>query len=134
MIHRIQITTAGPSGVTYSLDDARALYFETDKEKGTYELSQIVPSRKHEPCLTFDCWITYLAGTNGTGRNAEDHTEYFDALSRCDLLWLILTFAAVHPPFTNKAKVKNPDHGPLYEEKSSRTFSYSRVSAAPGST
>jgi hypothetical protein len=78
--------------------------------------------------LTFDCWNTYLAGTNGTGLNAAD-TEYFDALSQCDLPWLILTFAAVHPPFTSKAKAKNPDYGPLYEEicgKSSRTFTYSR--------
>jgi hypothetical protein len=129
MVRRIQITTASPSGLTYSLGDARALYFEASNDKGTYELSQIGPSRKHEPCLTFDCWSTYLAGTNGTGMNAADHAEYFEALSRCDLPWLILTFAAVHPPFTSKAKVKNPDYGPLYKVicgESSRTFSYSR--------
>ncbi|KAF8264928.1 hypothetical protein EI94DRAFT_1737336 [Lactarius quietus] len=43
--------------------------------------------------------------------------------------WLILTFVAVHPPFTSKAKVKNTDYGPLYEVicgERSRTFSYSR--------
>jgi hypothetical protein len=129
MVRRIQINSAGPSGLTYSLGDARASYFEANKDKGTYELSQITPNRKKEPCLTFDCWNTYLAGTNGTGLNAANNTEYFDALSQCDLPWLILIYAAVHPPFTGKAKAKNPDYGPLYEEicgESSRTFNYSR--------
>jgi hypothetical protein len=50
MVRRIQITHAGPSGLTYSLGDARALYFEANKDKGTYELSQIAPNRKSEPC------------------------------------------------------------------------------------
>ena len=128
MVRRIEITTAS-SGLTYSLGDARALYFEANKVEGTYELSQITRNRKEEPCLTFDCWNTYPAGTSRTGLNAADNTEYFEALSRCDLPWLILTYAAVHPPFTGKAKVKNPDYGPLYEEicgESSRTFDYSR--------
>jgi hypothetical protein len=61
--------------------------------------------------------------------NAADNIEYFDALSRCDVAWLINTYAAVHPPFSGKAKVKSPDLYPMYEAicgENGRTFDYSR--------
>lgn len=61
--------------------------------------------------------------------NAADNAEYFDALSRCDVGWLINTYAAVHPPFSGKAKVDTPDLYPMYEAicgENCRSFDYSR--------
>jgi hypothetical protein len=113
-----------------SLSDARALYYEVDKDQSTYKLSRTVaPSQETVPCLTFSYWNTFQTETNGTGLNAVDNTEYFDALSRCDVAWLINTYAAVHPPFSVKAKVKRPDLCPMYEGicgENCRTFDYSR--------
>jgi hypothetical protein len=132
IVLRIQIQPSIPSesGLTYSLSDVRALYYEADRDQGTYKLSRtIMPSQEKVPCLTFSCWNTFQTGTSGTGLNAADNTEYFDALSRCDVAWLISTDAAVHPPFSDKAEVKNPDLYPMYEAicgENCRTFDYSR--------
>jgi hypothetical protein len=130
IVLRIQIQPSMPSGLTYSLSDARALYYEADKDQGTYWLSRtITPSQENVPCLTFSCWNTFQAGTSGTGLNAADNTEYFDALSRCDMAWLINTYAAVHPPFSGKAKLSSPDLYPMFEAicgENCRTFDYSR--------
>jgi hypothetical protein len=130
IVRRIQIQPSTSSGLTYSLSDVRALYYEADKDQGIYKLSRaIAPSQERVPCLTFSCWNTFQAGTNGTGLNAADNSEYFDALSRCDVVWLITTDAAIHPPFSGKAKVKSPDLYPMYETicgENSRTFDYSR--------
>ena len=132
IVLRIQIQPSIPSRLTYSLSDARALYYEADKDRGTYKLSRIIaPSQEKVPCLTFSCWNTFQIGTNGTGLNAADNTEYFDALSRCDVAWMINTYAAVHPPFSGKAKVKSPDLYPMYKAicgENCRTFDYSRES------
>jgi hypothetical protein len=132
IVLRIRIQPSIPSGLTYSLSDARALYYEVDKDQGTYKLSRIIaPSQEKVPCLTFSCWNTFQTGTSGTGLNAADNTEYFDALSQCDMAWLINTYAAVHPPFSGKAKVKSSDLYPMYEAicgENCRTFDYSRES------
>lgn len=132
IVRRIQIQPSIPSGPTYSLSDVRALYYEADKDQGTYKLSPtIAPSQEKVPCLTFNCWNTFQTGTSGTGLNAADNTEYFDALSRCDVVWLINTCAAVHPQFPGNAKVKSPDLYPMYEAicgENCRTFDYSRES------
>src|SRR6266852_5766031 len=72
---------------------------------------------------------TFQTGTDGTGLNTADNTEYFDARSQCDVAWLINTYAAVHPPFSGKAKVKSSDLYPMYEAicgENCRTFDYSR--------
>ena len=130
IVLRIQIQPSISSGSTYSLSDARALYYEADTDQGTYNFSRtIVPSQEKVPCLTFSCWTTFQTGTSGTGLNAADNTEYFDTLSRCDVAWLINTYAAVHPPFSGKAKVTSPDLYPKYEAicgENCRTFDYSR--------
>jgi hypothetical protein len=130
IVRRIRIQPSIPSGLTYSLSDVRALYYEADKDQGTYKLSRtIAPSQEKVPCLTFNCWNTFQTGTSGTGLNAADSTEYFDALSRCDAVWLINTCAAVHPPFPGNAKLKSPDLYPMYEAiygENCRTFDFSR--------
>jgi hypothetical protein len=109
-----------------------ALYCEAGKDQGTYKLSRtIAPGQEKVPCLTFSCWNTFQTGTSGTGLNAADNTEYFNALSRCDVAWLISTDAAVHPPFSGKAKVKGADLYPMYEAicgENCRTFDYHRES------
>jgi hypothetical protein len=113
IVRRIQVQPSNPSGSTYSLSDARALCYEADKDQGTYKLSRtIVPGQEKVPCLTF--------------MNAADNTEYFNALSRCDVG---STDAAVHPSFSGKAKVKSRDLYPMYEAicgENCRTFDYSR--------
>ena len=134
VVRRIQIQPSIPSGSTYSLSDARALYYEADKDQGTYRFSRtITPYQEKVACLTFNCWNTFQTGTSGTGLNAADNTEYFDALSRCDVAWLINTYAAVHPPFSGKAKENSPDLYPMYEAicgEKGRTFDYSREGCA----
>ena len=55
--------------------------------------------------------------------------QYFDALSRYDMAWLINTDSAVHPPFFGKAKLKSADLQLVYEAicgGKCRTFGYSR--------
>lgn len=134
IVRRIQIRPLIPSGLTYSLSDARAMYYEADNDQGTYKLSRTISSSQEKvPCLTFNCWNTFQTGTSGTGLNAADNAEYFDALSRCDVAWLINTCAAVHPPFSGKAKVKNPDLYPVYKAicgENCRIFDYSREGCA----
>lgn len=130
IVLRIQIQPSTQSGLIYSLSDARALYYEADKDQGTYKLSRtIAPGQEKVPCLTLSCWNTFQTGTSGTGLNAADNIEYFDALSLCDVAWLINTYAAVHPPFSGKAKVKSPNLYSMYEaicEENHKAFGYSR--------
>ncbi|KAI9762488.1 MAG: hypothetical protein M1840_001248 [Geoglossum simile] len=133
-VRRVQINAIVPETLTYSLSDARALYFEIDKDSGAYKLSRSIASeKKRQPCLVFNCWSTYLAETGGAGLSATDNGLYFDALSQCDLSWLMLTYAAAHRAFTTKAEGADPDYGPIYQQicgPIGKVFEYSRMGCA----
>jgi hypothetical protein len=65
IVRHIQVDPSGLFGLTYTLGDARALYYDADS---TYKLSRsIAPGQETVPCLTFSCWNTYQRGTNRAG-------------------------------------------------------------------
>ena len=120
-VRRIEVR----SGAQYALTDARALLFKPNVDSGRFEISASDDGK--EPCLSVNCWSTYSPSSQGTGLQSSSNDEYFDALACCDVSWLLLTYAAAHPAFTQKAEHQQ-DWAATYKSLGSddSTFEYSR--------
>jgi hypothetical protein len=99
----------------YALRDARALFFVPNKATGHYQyLAKPSADDAAMPCLAIEAWSTYHADSQGSGLDSADHNEYFRALAKADLAWLVATYAAGHPAFAGNASDRTPVTAPVY--------------------
>ncbi|KAK6544017.1 hypothetical protein TWF694_000731 [Orbilia ellipsospora] len=119
-MQRIRIDKSNPEKITYTLMDARALYFKADKIKRRFALNRNPGlSQRRQPAVHFACWNTYIADSTSAGRGLDaedDNEEYYGALERCDLSWLVMTSMADHPAFAAGAIDGDMDCGEIFRD------------------
>ncbi|KAJ3497646.1 hypothetical protein NLG97_g1740 [Lecanicillium saksenae] len=130
VVRRLKINCCTDTRLTYTLTEVRCLYYTPNSETGAFEpVSDVEPALQNTPCLAFNCWSTYVDSQPGSGLDSSDDAEYFNALARSDISWLITVYANVHPPFASKSSATAEDLRSTYADicgSSVRRFDYSR--------
>ncbi|OAA40901.1 hypothetical protein ISF_09790 [Cordyceps fumosorosea ARSEF 2679] len=129
-VRRLKIVNCSVKGLIYTLSDTRCLYYTPSEETGVFELVNSVDNKfRNIPCLSFNCWSTYLDSQPGRGLDSSSDAEYFHALAQSDISWLIVAYSNVHPPFASKSDANGDDLRSTYANicgAEVRSFDYTR--------
>jgi hypothetical protein len=99
----------------YRLSEVRRMQWVPDTTTRTFKFKKdLIAEDGIEPRTTYTVWSSYVKDSNGARLKSANNQDYFTALEESDIVWLLLTDLACHPPFTGYAKDKSLDLSSLF--------------------